>query len=213
MIKQQRAEIKQFEKEMQNIIKKQAKQQGYNVISNCIYKKIDRYFAYSVFWVQRIENQYKLFFRMNIKSYDYDDLFWNVFNMKDNINSKDSLRANGAYACPAIQWMEKSYEVERAESSKEVVLNAILDFQNEIETFILNINEIYCDFDSYILKQSDISDEKLMKMLANISKGNYIVARDTAVNEIQNGNRGGYRNEGKDIYEYIVKYCEGQLID
>ena len=211
MTKQQHNEFKLLEKEIQKIIKKQAKIQKFNVISNCIYKKTDRYFSYSVFWIQCIENQYRLFFRMNIKLYSYDDLFWTISNMKDNITAKDSLRANGAYACPPIQWMEKSYEIKQSDVYDEAVSNAILDFQKEIEKFILLLNEKYGDFDSYVLEQSDILDEKLMKIIANISKGKCNIARDMAVTEIKNGNRGGYRNEGRDMYEYIVEYCEEQL--
>lgn len=211
MTKLQMKEIKLFEKEVKQIIKKQAKKHGFNVSSNCIYKRYNKYFTYSVFWIRCIENQFKLFFRMNIKLYNYDNLFWDIFDMKDNITAKDSLRANGAYTCPSIQWKEKSYDIKQFDSTEEDVDNAILDFQKEIDSFIINLNDNYGSFDSYVLSHTDILDQKLMEMLANISKQNYRAARDIAIIEVKNGNRGGYSNKGKDIFEYIIKYCEGEL--
>lgn len=211
MTKLQQKEIKLFEKEVKQIIKNKAKKYAFNVISNCIYKKFNKYFTYSVFWIQCIENQFKLFFRMNIKLYSYDNMFWDIFDMKDNITGKDSLRANGAYSCPAIQWKEKSYDIKQSDSTEDDVEKAILNFQSEIDLFIMTLNDEYGDFDSYVLNQTDLLDQKLMKMLANISKGNYNTARDIATIEVQNRNRGGYSNKGKDIYEFIIKYSEEQL--
>lgn len=204
----QQNENKKNEKEIQNIIKQQAKKQDFKVVSNCIYKVIDNYFIYAVFWIQDNENDWKLFLRMNIKLYNYDNLFWEIFDMAENISAKDSLRANGAYVCPPIQLYEKSYELKQSELFDIEVANAIFDFQSEVDKFVVYINETYSDFNSFVLDQRNILDEQLLKMIANISRKDYNLACEMAENEVNSGHRGGYKNKGKDIYEYIIEYCD-----
>ncbi|MHC1723773.1 MAG: hypothetical protein AB9836_11300 [Aminipila sp.] len=189
-------------------IRQEAKKQGVKMISNCIYKVVGDYFAYSVFWIQCIEDKWTLFLRMNIKAYNYDNLFWTIFEMVENINSKESLRANGAYASPVFQFAEKSYELGIIEEMPKDIAKVIMDFENEIKKFAEIIKFQYGNFDLFILSKNNISDEKLIKMLANISQGNHSAAKEMAIIEMKQGNRGGYKNKGKDIYEYVVEYCD-----
>lgn len=199
------------EKTILTNIKQEAKKQDFKVISNCIYKVVGDYFAYAVFWVQCNADKWTLSLRMNIKAYTYDDLFWEIFEMPENINAKDSLRANGAFVCPPFQWIEKSYEVSTLELMQRDIASAINDYQNEIYKLVELIKLESGDFNSFILSQKNISDEKLLKMIANISKNDYSVAKEIACVEIGMGQRGGYRNKGKDIYEYIVEYCNKHI--
>lgn len=188
-------------------LRRETKKQNFKMISNCIYKVVDDYFSSAVFWLQYKEDKWTLFFRMNIKAYHYDNLFWEIFGMPENINAKESLRANGAYVCPTFQWIEKSYEVSTLELMPIDIANAINDFQNEINKLVEKIKLEHGDFNEFILSQENILDEKLLKMIANISKKDYFVAKEIACEEIDKGQRGGYRNKGKDIYEHIIEYC------
>ena len=133
--------------------------------------------------------------------------------MFENINMKESLRANGAYTCPVFQWNEKTYEISNFESMYIDIANAISDFQNEVNKFVKIIKLEYDNFDSFIISRSNISDEKLLKMIANISKGDISAAYKMAHAEVELGNRGGYRNKGRDIYEYIIEYCNKHIIN
>ncbi|KOS60623.1 hypothetical protein [Lysinibacillus sp. FJAT-14222] len=202
---------KEKEKIIMTNIKQEAKKQNFKVISNCIYKVMGDYFACAVFWVQCNEDKWTLFLRMNIKAYNYDNLFWEIFEMPENINAKESLRANGAFACPPFQWIERSYEVSTLELMQSDIASAINDFQNEINKLVEVIKLDSGDFNSYILSQKNITDEKLLKMIANISKNDYSVAKEIAFAEIGKGQRGGYRNKGKDKYEYIIEYCNKHI--
>jgi hypothetical protein len=213
LIKNQNNDSKKVDKVLINIIKQQAKEQDFKVVSNCIYKVIGKYFIYAVFWTQNAGGKWNFFLRMNIKLYSYDDLFWEIFEMPENKSTKDSLRANGAYVCPPFQWMEKSYELSKQESFLIEITDSIVDFQSEINKFILLINKDYQDFNSFILQQSNILDEQLLKMIACISKQDYKQAYELAENQIKSGNWGGYSNKGKDIYEYILKYCNTNILD
>lgn len=199
------------EKIIMSNLRREAKKQNFKMISNCIYKVVEDYFSYAVFWVQYNEDKWTLFLRMNIKAYNYDNLFWEIFEMSENINAKESLRANGAYVCPSFQWIEKSYEVSTLELMHIDIANAIDDFQYEINKLVEMIKLEYGDFHAFILSKENILDGKLLKMIANISKKDYFIAKEIACEEIDKGQRGGYRNQGKDIYEYIIEYCNKSI--
>lgn len=51
--------------------------------------------------------------------------FGKSLKMPENINAKESLRANGAFACPSYQWIEKTYEISTLESMQIDIANAI----------------------------------------------------------------------------------------
>ena len=188
------------------------RQKNFKVLSNCVYKVAGDYFANDVFWVQCNEDKWTLILRMNIKAYNYDNLFWEIYEMPENINAKESLRDNEAFVCPPFQWIEKSYGVSTLELMHINIANAINDFQNEINKLIKVIKLECGDFNSFVLSQKNILDEKLLKMIANISENEYSVAKEIACAEIGKGQRGGYRNKGKDIYEYIIEYCNKHIV-
>lgn len=202
---------RETEKAILASLRKKSKKQKFKVISNCLYKVENDYFIHAVYWSHYEGNQWTLVLRMNIKAYKYDDLFWRVFEMPENIIAKESLRANGAFVCPSFNWAEKSYEINSLESMQKDVENAIDDFQLEIDQFKEKIKIEYDDFSSFILSQTDILDEMLLKMIAHIARKDYLNAKELACAEIESGQIGGYKNKGKDIYEYIVEYCNEKL--
>lgn len=205
--------IKEKEKTIINNIKQEAKKQNFKVISNCIYKEVEDYFVFAVFWVQPNQDNWTLSLRMNIKANSYDNLFWDILVMPENKNAKASLRANGAFACPPFQWNEKSYNVCMLDGMKREIASAINDFNNEINNLIDEISINFVEFNSFILSQEHIIDEKLLEMIANISKKDFAAAKRIAHTEIEKGQRGGYRNKGKDIYEFVIEYCNKHIND
>lgn len=207
MTKEQKEELKLINKAVQNTIKQVIKKKSCKIASNCIYEKIKDYFVHAVFFIRFTNNQYLLTIRMNIKLYYYDDIFWKVIDMKDNIHQKDSLRANGAYVAPSIQWKEKSYIITDANCIEQICNDVVDDFKYESRSFIETIILRYNNFDSFALHQSGIMDEKLIKMLANINIKKYADAEALAQSELNQGHGGRFQNKGIDINEYILMYC------
>ncbi len=207
MTKEQKTELQFINKEVQNIIKQASKKKLCKIVSNCIYEKINDYFVHGVFFVRFINNQYSLTIRMNIKLYNYDDIFWNVIDIKDNIHQKDSLRANGAYVAPSIQWKEKTYIITDATCIEQICNDLVDDFKYQSRGFIEKIISEYSNFDSFALHQSGIMDEKLIKILANINIKKYGDAESIAQSELSQGHGGRFRNKGIDINEYVLMYC------
>ena len=208
MTKEQKEDLKRIDKVVKNTIKQVTKKQLCKVVSNCIYEKINNYFASAIYFVRFTDNQYILTLRMNMKLYNYDDIFLEVFDMKDNSHQKDSLRANGAYTAPSIQWKEKTFIIADVNCIEQICNEAVNEFKDESRRFIETVLSDYKDFDSFVLKQEGIMDEMLLKILANINLKKYVDAESIAQSELNQGCGGRFQNKGIDINEYVLMYCK-----
>ena len=207
MTKGQRENLKEIEKAIKCGMKQNISRAECKLISNCIFKKLNDYLISAIYFVRFSGNQYRLTFRYNIKLYNYDNIFWEVFDMKENCLQKDSLRVNGAYTAPSIQWDEKTYTITNVSEAEQVCVEAINEFNTESKMFIEKILTEYGSFDSFILKQEGIMDEMLLKMLANINMKRYANAENIANTELEQGQGGRFQNNGIDINEYVLMYC------
>jgi hypothetical protein len=207
MIKEQRVQLKEYDKACNAIVRKVFKENGFRSISNSIYKTSNSYFIHANYNVGLYENNYTFSIDLYIKKYNYDDIFWGVLDMGENTNGKISLRANGAFRSPSIPVTDKKYNIKNFANLDEMIRLALDDVNYEIDHFFETMIKEYGDFNKLVLAQSDILDEKLLKMIANIDCREYGVAKKFAKHELSEGRDGRFQNNGKGIYEYIVEYC------
>lgn len=145
-----------------------------------------------------------------IKTYESDKLFWTIFDMKENIKERDSLRANGAFTMPSLKIGDFSLEITEYTNLKEashIFLENISRHNGNFIEFVCGSTDI---FNRYLLEQNGYLREGLIKMIAQIELHNFKCAQQMAEKEIAKGERGGYCNKDKDIYQYILEYCERQ---
>ena len=183
MDKQKKEQFKSIEKALIKEFKAVAKTFKYKSISNSLYKKDNDFFMHTVYFAAYKDNALKFTVWNYVKTYKSDNLFWTIFDMRDNISEKDSLRANGAYTMPSYKSSDYSLEIQE----------------------VTNLHEI-CK--CFLLEQNGYLREDLIKMIANIELQNLKKAKEIAEIEIDKGNRGGFRNNDKDIYQYILEYCQ-----
>lgn len=202
---------KELNKNIKIAIKNQIKKYGYRTRGNVLYKKSDNYFISILLAATGINNNL-INIRGTIKPYFFDDIFWTVFEMQENINQPMGLRADGAFAVRGLQICNQYKEVEDYSDVEEYVRKLLEECNAEIMKVI---NEVGDDFKKFINYSKDIEDPGLYeyvlsKMLLDIKEGNYLGARDLAIYELENHRNGGFKNEGKYIYEYIVDFCENK---
>ena len=196
---------KEDEKKILQCVKKIAKQNGYKVISNCIYKIDCNWVVYAVIWLNQINDDYSVVFRWCVKTMELDNIFWDVFDMSENKEKKLSLRITGAFCCPSYKFNEKAYIIENVEEITDNI-NSIFDANMKmVDDYVKYVRANYSDFLSYIVNQKDADD--LTKILAYILMGKYKEVYKFVKNELKLGKTGGFENHGKDIYEFICKYC------
>ena len=185
---------KSAEKELVKLIKKMAKEQGYNAVSNSLYKVKEDIFYCSHFV---IVTRQKLVYRIGLKKISYDDLFWNIMDMPENSKQKLSLRATGAFAVPLIETASGTIEFE---GDVNVISSVYCDLIKKSEE---TCSGWVTDVNSFVLGQLDQTyGANVLRSLAYLDRGDKEKAREIAVANI---GKSGFVNEGKDYFERLAE--------
>lgn len=207
MDKKKKELLKNLEKDLTKRLKSTSKVFKYKTISNSLYKKAEDFFVHAVYFARYTDNALKFTVWNYVKTYESDKLFWTILNMESNIDEIDSLRANGAYTMPSFKIGEYSSVITEATNLEEVSQKLMIKISMEHDAFIDSFNKSVKMFNTYLLEQKGYLREELIKMIASIELQDLRKAKEMAEKEIESGNRGGYSNNGKDIYQYISEYC------
>ena len=89
---------KEQQKHFVETIRNASKKRGFRVKGYAIYALEGNAFINCDYFV----DSQKMSYRIYIKNYEYDDIFWNVLHMSSNSKQADSLRAVGAFKAPSI---------------------------------------------------------------------------------------------------------------
>lgn len=198
-------ERKAIEKEVQAILKGR----GYKGRIGQMYR-IDKevYIEFGFFFpTNRI-----ISFDTQVKKYSYDNIYWEIMNMIDNKKMPDSFRAWGAFKA----WSITIDEFEYVFIDKE---NYIKDIVKIIERFEKKVNEFIAknDINEYVLSHMDTRDGgdltygNELKCLAYCDRGEYGKSKKVAIEELEKGKSGGFVNEGKNFYEWVVEYTNRKI--
>lgn len=184
---------KEQQKRVVDEIRKAAKQKKYKVKSYAIYTVEGSIFIHADFFV----DTEKISYRIYIKNYEYDDIFWNVMQMHNNSKQNDSIRAVGAFKSPSILLDEG--EIGLTEKYEEQVIY----FVNLIFECSHNFLKTQ-DIDEYVINCMDGIDINILKYIAYIHMGKKNEARAIAEKAICDGDRGRFSNEGKYFFEWAI---------
>ena len=184
---------KNQQKQLINAIYISSNYREYKAKTNTIYRVIDKAFIHCDFL---IVNSQKLVYRIYIKNYDYDDIFWNIMQMPSNSKKNDSLRAIGAFKAPSVLLKKgEVYLTEKYEEQAEYLVGLVDECSRDFM-------EKY-DIDEYVIEYEDGMDKEVLKCLAYIHMNNIEQAVKIAANSINDGNKGNYVNGGKAFFEWI----------
>ena len=184
---------KNQQKQLINAIYISSNSRGYKAKTKTIYRVIDKAFIHCDFL---IVNSQKLVYRIYIKNYDYDDIFWEIMQMSSNSKKNDSLRAIGAFKAPSVLLKKGEDDLtENYEEQAEYLVGLVDECSH-------NFMEKY-DIDEYVIVYEDGMDKEVLKCLAYIHMNNIEQAVKIAANSINDGNRGDYVNGGKAFFEWI----------
>jgi len=184
---------KEWEKQLTGAIRKAAKTRKLRVRSYAIYTVENDAFISCCFFIE----QKKFSYRIKIKNYDYDDIFWKIMQMPENSNEPDSLRAVGAFAAPQIILAEG--EIERIEDCEEQA-NNLIDLMMETSHNFLKNNNI----DEYVLSCTHGYNLNILKYLAYIHMNKNDEAKRFAEEAVRNGDLGNFVSAGKYFFEWAL---------
>lgn len=187
---------KNQQKQLINAIYISSDRRGYKTKTNTIYRVNDNAFIHCDFLVV---NSQKLVYRIYIKNYNYDDVFWKIMQISANSKKNDSLRACGAFKAPSILLKKGEVDLtDKYEEQAEYLLGLVDECSH-------NFMEQY-NIDEYIIDYEDGMDKEVLKCLAYIHMNNTEEAKKIAQDSINNGNRGNYENGGKAFFDWILMF-------
>lgn len=180
-------------KQLANEIANASIEKKYKSTKNTIYFTKDKAFIYCDYL---LVNSQKLIYRIYIKNYDYDDIFWKVMQMSENSKKNASLRAVGAFKAPAI--LIYKGEVELSDNYM-LQARALVTLIDESSCYFLEQNDI----DDYVVNMSDGLYTNILKYLAYIHMNNEFEANNIAQKAVDEGIV-EFKNEGKSFFEWAL---------
>ena len=187
---------KQLQKEYISAIKEIAVKDGYKKIQQSIYKIKDENI---IFIDYLIVNSKSLSYSSYIKKLSYDNIFWRIMRMEENLNKADSLRVIGSFAAPAILISEGDVELSE---NKDITVKLFWEKIHEEMNSFLERNDVT----EYIFSGNIIVDEAILQCLSYIDSGLLHEAKKFAQKQILLGNTGRFENEGKGFFELVMLY-------
>lgn len=144
-------------------------------------------------------------YRIEIKEYVYDDIFWKIMQMPENSEEPDSLRAVGAFRAPSM--LIKQGQLDITEKYEELAELFISDIEKSVQEFIEQYN-----LDDYALNNAKGWNNKTLRCLAYIHQGKIYEAKKLAQYYIDCGDEGGFKNAGKFFFEWLLLMDDNSLL-
>lgn len=189
---------KQKEKILTNAVKKESRKRKFRFRQDIVYFVKDKYFISCLFYLNNL-NEIKYYVRL--KEMVYDDIFWKLMNMEDNLKEPLSLRAIGAFTSKSIDVFNgKILYDEKIDAIAKIILDHI---ELSISEFI-KAN----DLDDYVLNKNTGPYKDLLKCIVYIKRNELYLAKEIAEKNIDNDKCGGFVNKGKTFFEYVLEYEE-----
>lgn len=184
---------KEQQKHFAEAIRNASKKKGFKVKGCSIYVLEGNAFIHCDYFV----DSQKMFYRIYIKNYEYDDIFWKVLQMPSNSKQADSLRAVGAFKAPSIL-IEKG-EVELTENYEELAESLVELIMECSHDFMKNY-----DIDEYVVNNAEEMNIDILKYLAYIHMNRVNESQVIAEEAIKSGKVGSFKNGGKSFFEWAI---------
>lgn len=215
MKKEDKIRLKEIGIELKNEIKELIKVEKYKKVSNEIYRREGEFLLSSQIYEWFNEGKFYIDVSINIKPYLFDNYFWEIFKMPSNINEKDSLRVIGAFSFPKFRIINKKFYIEENDSIINITKEILEFIKKETENFINFIEKNYSTFEKFILEGKELKnyfyDKEMFEIFSLVSLNKYKEAKKMAEEEINRGNKGNFKNEGKYIYEHLIEWCSEKI--
>ena len=189
---------KQLRKEYIKKIQEKAKKSGYKAPLHMFYKVQDDNLLYAYFAIIPAGD---LVYRLETKKMSFDNIFWTIMDMEDNIRRGNTLRVNGAFTASGILISGDNINLT---DDMEGIADAFVDnATSEFANFMEN-NDII----DYIFSGKQVLALETLKCLAYIDSGQESKAVELATKQIEKGDTGQFVSANKGFFERVViKYA------
>ncbi len=182
------------------------KSRGFKVISGCPYRVVEG-LLYTLYVSNNNEN---IIMQLYVKPLIIDDLFWEIFNMKEEAAKQPfSFHVVAAFVPYSLSLERFQLPINSAEETEEVLNKAFDRIEEFISEYSVKLKTV-SDYKNLLSEQKVVNH--LNCMLCDIAEGDYKSALDRAEERIAAKDMGNFLSvNGGGIYEYVCRYCKEKL--
>jgi hypothetical protein len=198
---------KQKEKEWDNIIKQEAKANGWKFKGWFAYKAVKDFFYEATFYASGFDNS--VYGSLEFKPLIIDDTFWEIADLNDNKKMPLSFRGNGAFVVSSKDVYD--YKLKVVQETRKADIKNLLDTINvkvdELSSIITNLDNFVQYVEQHPSKRSEWFDSDLL-IVSSIVQKNY--AKALSLLNYAKTTRGmcGWGFGDKDFYDLAIEYCQ-----
>lgn len=200
-----------MKRELQKAIEKDflkpiCKSHGYKMIGGVPYCVHDDW-LYTIF----VSNSHdSIHIVIDVKPVIIDEVFWTVFEMKEEAGKKPfSFHVNAAFVPWSFRLEDWRIPIAGLEEAEPILEKAFSEIDEKIALYCKQLITIL-DFKELVQSHNPVNH--LNCMLCDIAVGNFESALLKAEEELSSKHSGGFASvKGGDIYEYVKRYCINKL--
>lgn len=186
---------KEKKKELKDLIKKCAKIQKMKHVSSSFYNVYDNTLLICTYDI----TDRSVIFSLEMKKLEYDDILWNILDMKSNIEEPMSLRVNGAYTCPSFK-LESCFFLHEDDKQSGQVEAYITSIENRFKNFVAAN-----DIEKMIIEKENMYHGDVLKCCMLISNNKVDEACEIARQGIGNNDSGGFIIGDKTFFQLLLE--------
>ena len=194
-----------------------SKKYGWNSRRGFIFKK-DSLLFFSIL-INGQPKTKRLSWSLTYKYYEFDDLFWKIVKLEENLKQPLSFRACGVWGVPGIE-IDGDYKIldkwdetqilEQVENIIQKIDTIANDLSVSVKSPKDNLKLVEKLHKSFLERYPDaLRDIWMEKILTNLLLDNVELADEIARSRVKVNDTGGFNSDGKSFYELVIRYLKG----
>ncbi|MBL7724751.1 MAG: hypothetical protein JNK27_11410 [Chitinophagaceae bacterium] len=198
---------KQKEKEWDNIIKQEAKANGWKFKGWFAYKAVKDFFYEATFYTSGFDSSVSG--SLEFKPLIIDDTFWEIVDLNDNRKTPLSFRGNGAFVVCSKDVYDYKLKVvpETLKADISNLLHKINSKVDELSSTVSNIDNFVQFVEQHPSKRSEWFDSDLL-IVSSIVQKNYDKALSLLDYAKKTRGMCGWSFGDKDFYDLAIEFCQ-----
>jgi hypothetical protein len=207
----------ELNKLLNSVFRQSAKAHGWESSRGFIYKATDLLFFSLVIVGQA--KRHRLFYSLGYKLLAFDELFWKIVNLEENLKQPLSFRAFGAWTAPQMVISEGEVSIVDWETEiVELTINQILTgCEPEAEKVCREINGLDDNLrviEQFYMRLKDqypnaVTNIWVERLLTSILKHEHCVAEEIVRDRMNSHDSGGFQVGSKSFYELANEHLRG----
>ena len=161
----------------------------------------------------------QLSWSLTYKYYEFDDLFWKIVKLEENLKQPISFRACGVWVVPGIE-IDGDYKIldkwdetqilEQVENIIQKIDSIANDLSVSVKSPEDNLKLVEKLHKSFLERYPDaVRDIWMEKILTNLLLGNVGLAGEIVRSRVKANDTGRFNSGGSSFYELVIQYLKG----